>query len=149
MKEVEMSREKPQADTLNKHPEEYKKDLNPNAMAGQNIGLGETEPSRNSARSVFDTKEVHDRLSNLSDDELKQIRVLNEGTRLEQGATYIDLKQLDRGEFTATGEMKVGPDNWYVSKKDVPYNLWNLLVGNATPERTGMTNEELNKKKGA
>src|SRR5438045_3455941 len=123
-----MSREKPQAQDLDKHPEEYKEDLNPNAMAGQNIGLGETQPSKN-APTARDIKQAHRWLNNLKDDDLKQIRILPEGTRLEQGATYIDLKDLDRGEFTATGGMDAGPGNWYVAKKNVHFNLWNLLLG--------------------
>ena len=58
-----------------------------------------------------------------------QIPVLPQGSRLEQGATYIDLNNLERGEFTATGDMEAGPDNWYVPKTEVPYEIWNGLVG--------------------
>lgn len=129
-----MSREKPQAETLQKHPEEYQRDLNPNAIAGQNIGLGETQPSKN-ARTAYDMKQAHARFSDWTDDNLKQIRILPPGSRLEQGATYIDLNDPDQGEFTATGDMQAGADNWYVAKKDTPYHLWNLLIGVDNPER--------------
>ncbi len=135
-----MSREKPQARALDTHPEEYQDDLNPNAMAGQNIGVGETAPFRE-ARTAFDVKGAHRRLNALADDDLKEIRILPEGSRLEQGATYLDLKDLDRGEFTATGDMEAGRDNWYVAKKDVHYNLWNLLIGVDNPERLGEADE--------
>ena len=47
-----MSRDKPQAQTPQKHPKPYQHDLNPNAMAGQNIGLGETEPSRHAPTAL-------------------------------------------------------------------------------------------------
>lgn len=47
---------------------------------------------------------------------------------LKQGATYADLNDLERGEFTATGDMTAGPNNYYVAKDDVHYNLWNLLT---------------------
>ena len=63
------------------------------------------------------------------------------GARLQQGATYVDLNDLGRGEFTATGDMTAGPNNWYVAKDDVHYNLWNLLIGVETPERLGTTRE--------
>jgi hypothetical protein len=51
-KEISMSRDKPQAQTPQKHPEPYQHDLNPNAMAGQNIGLGETEPFRHAPTAL-------------------------------------------------------------------------------------------------
>ena len=79
--------------------------------------------------------------SALLDDDLKQILVQPEGARLKQGATYVDLNDLERGEFTATGDMTAGPDNWYVAKDNVHYNLWNLLIGVDTPERLGTTRE--------
>lgn len=135
-----MSREKPQAETLNKHPEEYRQDLNPNAMAGQNIGRDETQPEKN-ARTAYDLKPAHRRLADFTDDFLKQITVLHEGSRLQQGATYIDLNDLDRGEFTATGDMQAGPDTWYVPKTEVHYQIWNRLIGVTDPERTGLGNE--------
>jgi hypothetical protein len=40
-----MAREKPQVETLHKHPEPYQRDLNPNAMAGQNLGVSEPQPA--------------------------------------------------------------------------------------------------------
>jgi hypothetical protein len=129
-----MSREKPQAATPRKHPELYERDLNPNAMAGQNIGVGEYEPAKN-ARTAFDLKDAHRRLAILTDDNLKQIRVLPEGTRLEQGATYIDLMNLDQSEFTATADQKASGNNRFIAKKDVPYHLWNILIGVDNPER--------------
>jgi hypothetical protein len=42
-----MSRDKPQVQTLHKHPKPYQHDLNPDAMAGQNIGLGEMHAGPN------------------------------------------------------------------------------------------------------
>ena len=105
-------------------------------MAGQNIELGETQPA-NTAPTVYDITPVHRRCQECSDDELKQIRILPGGTRLEQGATYLDLAHLGLGEFTATGEMSAGPHHWMVAKKEVPYELWNRLIGVETPERVG------------
>ena len=135
-----MDREKRQADTMNKHPEQYRQDLNPNAMAGQNIGVAGSHPEK-SSRTAYDIKSLHSRLQHLLDDDLKQIRVLPEGARLEQGATYIDLNDLDRGEFTATGDMETGGDNYYVAKDEVHYLLWNLLTGVDNPERLGTSRE--------
>jgi hypothetical protein len=138
--EVNMNREKHQANTTNKHPEQYRQDLNPNAMAGQNIGVAGSH-SEKSSRTAYDIKPLHSRLQHLLDDDLKQIRVLPEGARLEQGATYIDLNDLDRGEFTATGDMEAGRDNYYVPKTEVHYLLWNLLIGVDNPDRLGTSRE--------
>jgi hypothetical protein len=129
-----MSRQKPQAATPNKHPELFEADLNPNAMAGQNIGAGEYEAAKDGL-TAYDCKQAHRRLANLTDDNLRQIRVLPEGVRLQQGATYIDLHNLEQGEFTATGDMQAAASNWFVAKKDVPYHLWNILLGIENQER--------------
>jgi hypothetical protein len=123
-----MSRDKPQVETLQKHPQPYQDDLNPQAMAGQNLGIPEAQPAKHGA-TAYDVKPVHERFKHFSDDELKQLRILPVGSRLEQGATYIDLNNLDLGEFTATGDMHVGQHHWLVAKKDVPYELWNRLLG--------------------
>jgi hypothetical protein len=130
-----MSRDKPQVETLQQHPEPYQHDLNPNAMAGQNLGIGEAQPAKQ-GRTAYDVKPVHKRLKQFSDEELKQLRILPVGSRLEQGATYIDIHNLDLSEFTATGDMQVGLNNWVVAKKDVPYELWNRLLEVEPAERS-------------
>jgi hypothetical protein len=137
IQEGAMSKEKPQKTDQDKHPQEYTNDLNPNAMAGQNINTPSTVPMR----SAYDIKDAHRRLRDLLDDDLRQILVQPEGTRLKQGATYVDLNNLEGGEFTATGDMTAGPNKWYVAKNDIHYNLWNLLIGVDTPERLGTTRE--------
>jgi hypothetical protein len=37
--------------------------------------------------------------------------------------------------------MEVGPDNWYVPKSEVDYQLWNRLIGVTSPERLGDADE--------
>ena len=78
---------------------------------------------------------MHRLLEGITDDGLKQIPVLWDGTRLEQGATYIDLRDPQRREFRATGDMVATPEHWYVPKDAVDYELWNRLVGVSNPER--------------
>ncbi|HEY3060154.1 MAG TPA: hypothetical protein VGL99_14430 [Chloroflexota bacterium] len=112
------------------HPEPWRDDLNPQRMAGQNVGGHEP-----GARTAYDVKEAHRLLEGITDDGLKQIPVLSPGTRLEQGATYIDLRDPQRREFTATGDMTASSDNWYVPKSGVDYELWNRLIGIQNPER--------------
>ena len=117
---------------IEQHPDEYRNDLNPNYRAGQNDG-----PHPQATRTAYDIKKLHDRNSDLRDDELKRIPVLDEGTRLEQGATYLDLRHPERGTFQAVGGMVTGPDNWYVPKAEVDYELWNLITGVDDPIRLG------------
>jgi hypothetical protein len=123
--------------TESRHPPEWAGDLNPDQMAGQNIG----EPARQAhreRRSARDHKELNRALSDrFSDDELGQITVLRPGDRLQQGATYMDLRDPERREFTATGEMEAGEA--IVPKDEVPYQVWNRLRGVDDPERTGGT----------
>jgi hypothetical protein len=117
-----------------KHPPEYQQDLNPDANVGQNRGEAPQEGKR-SDRTAYDVKDLHDRLQDYRDDELKRIPVLREGSRLDQGATYIDLREEEPREFTATASMVAGADNWYVPKDSVDYPLWNRLIGVKHPAR--------------
>ncbi len=87
------------------------------------------------SRTAYDVKDVHRLLEGITDDGLKQIPILIEGVRLEQGATYIDLRDPQRRELTATGDMIAGRENWYVPKDSVDYELWNRLIGIQNPQR--------------
>jgi hypothetical protein len=118
------------------HPEAWRQDLNPNVMAGQNVGMAGPHPEVNAA-TAFDLKSAHRSLEGLTDADLKQIPILPPGNRLEQGATYLDLQSPRRHEFKARGDMVAGPDNWYVPKDRVDYELWNRLIGVANRERLG------------
>jgi hypothetical protein len=75
-----------------------------------------------------DAKPIHRRLERFADDELRQIPVVQEGARLDQGATYIDLNARDPHEFTASSNMAADRDNWYVPKARVPYEIWSRLT---------------------
>jgi hypothetical protein len=118
------------------HPEEWRADLNPEGMAGVNHGQMGAR-SEQDAPTAADIDELHQRLEGFTSDELQQIPVLAAGTRLKQGATYIDLRDNQPEEFTATAEMSAGTDNWYVPKSEVGYQLWNRLIGVQQPERRG------------
>jgi hypothetical protein len=122
------------------HPDLWREDLNPHAMAGQNVGLAGPHPE-DDAHTAFDIKQAHEYLADFTDDELRQLPVLPSGSRLEQGATYIDLRHRERGELTAMGNMEAGPDNWYVPKTEVDYQLWNRLRGVQNPERLGAASD--------
>lgn len=116
----------------------WDQDLRPDDNAGQNEGIQGLHPEKaDGVRTAYDIKDLHNRLDGFTDDELKQITVLPVGTRLEQNATYIDLRAEDCEEFTARGDMEAGPANWYVPKTEVDYQLWNRLIGVRNPERTG------------
>lgn len=124
---------KPQ--TEQKHPDEWERDLNPNHMAGQNVGERSADREQG-LRTAYDVKPLHRSMNAWEDDDLKRIPVLPEGQRLQQGATYLDLQHPEHGEITAMGGMTAGPENVYVPKDEVPYSLWNRLRGVDDPERT-------------
>jgi len=92
-----------------------------------------------SSSAVVD-KAVHNRLPELTDDELARLQVLEPGTRLEQGGTYVDLNRLHEGPFKALGGHEATANDRYVAKRDTDYELWNRLVGqgrDAEIERPG------------
>jgi len=57
------------------------------------------------------------------------------GSRLDQGAKYIDLAHLEQDEFVATAGMVAEEGHYYVAKKATDYLLWNRLNQVGTPER--------------
>jgi hypothetical protein len=120
-----------------RHQAEYRDDLNPNAMAGQNIGASGEHPEKGAA-TAYDIKPLHARFSDWADDDLKQIPIMPRGSRLEQNATYIDLAAAALREITATGDMEATSGHWYAPKSEVPYELWNRLLGLQDVDRTGI-----------
>jgi hypothetical protein len=75
-------------------------------------------------------------LPSLTDAELRRLVILEPGTPLEQGSTYVDLTDLGLGPFTAMGGEAVGPGSRLVAKRETDYRLWNRLVGQwVDPER--------------
>lgn len=115
-------------------PPDFQKDLTPDFQGGENHGLAGPHPELR-ARTAYDIKVINQQFDELSDDMLKQIPIIPAGTRLEQGATYVDLHEPNRQEFKARASMIAGPDNWYVLKSSVGYILWNTLMGVTNPAR--------------
>lgn len=116
------------------HPEEWRADLNPDAIAGPNQGLSGNHPERDMP-TAYDLKDVHRRLKAMSDDELRGIPVVPDGSWLKQGSTYIDLTDAGCREFTARGDMVAQAGHYYVPKSEVDYPLWNRLIGVTDPDR--------------
>lgn len=117
------------------HPrqtDDFTEDLRPDNLAGENHGEG---LSLEYGLSAYDVKEMHGKLADLTDDELKNITILPVGNRLEQGATYLDLQHLEQDPFVATAGMVATEDHYYVPKKATGYVLWNRLNQVTNPER--------------
>ncbi len=124
------------------HPDEYQYDLNPEGGAGQNVGTVGPEPEKaGGVATAYDLKGLHRRMQGFTDDELKGIPVMPEGSRLDQGAVYIDLAADQPEEFRAMANMVAGPQNRYVPKSEVDYQTWNRLIGVDNPERIGEADE--------
>lgn len=129
-----MTDHKPQFDGAPR--DDFDRDLSPNHLAGQNLGPL-TDDTRKAQRTAFDIKPVHRALSDWPDEELKAIPVLEEGTPLRQGASYLNLADASREEITAMGGMRVRSGDAFIPKDAVPYTTWNRLRGIDSPERTG------------
>jgi hypothetical protein len=130
----EITNAPPTEDLRQGRDDPYWQDLHPNAESAADL-------RRESMPTAYDLKSIHDRFPEFSDDELKDIPVVPQGTRLEQGSTYVDLQASDPKEFTATGDMEAGSDNWYVPKSEVSYPIWNRLIGVQNPERLDQADE--------
>jgi len=111
------------------HPEQYREDLNPDALEGEN--KGEPLPVVN----AVDIKELVERWPQFTDAELRQIPIVRPGVRLEQGATYLDMREEHPKEFRADGRMEADEYHWYVPKAQIHYSLWNRILGVPEPER--------------
>ena len=116
-----------------------RRDLNPHDRAGERSGVSQALTP--GTRSAEDIKSMHTILADLTDDELKSLLVLPEGTHLVQGSKYIDLRHLENGEFTATSSMVAGPGHYYVAKHDTDYVLWNRLNQVDNPARLDESSE--------
>lgn len=134
---VEMTQEPPEPKT-GEHP--FWQDLNPNFLEGENYDLQGPHYEKRT-HTAYDVKGAHDKLHDINDNDLKRIPIMPVGARLEQGATYIDLRLGESREFTATGNMTTGENNWYVPKSAVPYWIWNRLIGVKNPERLDQADE--------
>jgi hypothetical protein len=89
------------------------------------------QPGGHGAESVpaADDKALYARLPELTSDELSRLQVLEPGTKLEQGGTYVDLNHLSEGPFKALGGHEATRNDRYIAKRDTDYELWNRLVG--------------------
>jgi hypothetical protein len=76
----------------------------------------------------IDEKVLHDRLPQLTNDELARLGVLEPGTQLEQGSVYLDLNRLDQGPFKALGRTASANER-LIAKQSTEYILWNRLAG--------------------
>ena len=121
---------KPQAQQ--KHPDQWQPDLNPDHMAGQNIGPPADELA-SSRTTAFHLRKQGQAVGGLDDEELKQVPLVPVGSRLQQGATYVNLADDSCREFTATAEITASSEDAYAPKDRVPYQIWNRLIGEPKP----------------
>ena len=122
----------PKQQAKKKHPPEWQQDLNPNHLAGQNIGP-QSDSQVDAEWTAFHLRKRGMDLGAVNDEELKQVPIVSEGERLQQGATYVDLNHRPLEEFTARGDITAESDNAYVPKARVPYEIWNRLIGEPKP----------------
>jgi hypothetical protein len=124
----------PRQQARQKHPDEWQQDLNPNHLAGQNIGEGSQRHEQTDV-TAFHLRKRGRELRGLDDNDLKQVPILAEGTRLQQGATYVNLAEDEPQEFTAVGNLTAEAGDAYAPKDKVPYEVWNRLIGEPKPGR--------------
>ena len=115
---------------------DFDNDLHPHNRAGQN-----NSSDRNEGRTAFVLKEnestLHARLQKLPDQELKQIPLLDTGTRLQEGAAYLDLRNLDGGAFQGMNNREVGANDAFTSKSHLDHEQFAYLTGATTVAQLG------------
>jgi hypothetical protein len=111
-------------------PERFRQDLYGAADEGANDPTS-TAGEADGTVAARNVKDIYRRLPDWNDADLGRVPVLQEGVRLEQGATYLDLQNPERGEFKAMGGMRAGPENFFVPKRLTDYEVWDRLVAEA------------------
>jgi hypothetical protein len=115
---------KTESGTVTEETDSFDRDLHGENRAGQHAGVGNV---RN--YSAYDVKELHEKMPDFDNGELKRIPVLAHGERLEQGGIYLDLSAKENGPFTAQGNRVSEDPHLYVPKALCDYELWNKLTG--------------------
>jgi hypothetical protein len=115
-------------------PADEQEDLHPDSQ--------ELEPGRFGLTAQERKDLQRGSLRGLTNEQLKEIPVVPVGSRLRQGATYLDLNDPQRRPFTAMGGMVADETNYYVPKDDIDYTLWNRLIGVTNPERLDIADEQ-------
>jgi hypothetical protein len=105
--------------------DDFDRDLHGDDRAGQHAGAQEVR-----TYSAYDVKELHERMPDFTNDELKRIVILAHGERLEQGGIYVDLSEENGEPFTAQGNQEAQDPHLYVPKARMDYELWNRLTKN-------------------
>jgi hypothetical protein len=124
-----------------KHPPEWRTDLNPARMEGQNIGAS-SKNNDSLAPTAADIGVLAGRLNGFTRDELSQIPIVPAGTKLKQGAVYLDMRIPSPVPFTATADITAKEMNFYAPKAEIPYELWNRLVAALGPATMGEGSKE-------
>jgi hypothetical protein len=111
--------------------EGFDDDLRPHEFAGNNDGTHDAlDPDR--LIRAYDRKEWHEKLPQFTNDELKNLLILPQGTRLEQGASYFDLLHPEDGEFSARADFVTNEENLILPKNQHDFEIWNKLLGKDT-----------------
>lgn len=74
-------------------------------------------------------KDLAEQLSQLTDDELGRLAIIDPGTPLPQGSVFLDLNDLKAGPFKAIGGHEAKQGQRLIAKSETDYELWNRLAG--------------------
>ncbi|MBI3522815.1 MAG: hypothetical protein HY071_06885 [Chloroflexi bacterium] len=87
-----------------------------------------TGGTRVGPRTALDIRAEHRILHRLSEEALRSIPLLREGTHLRKYERYLDLHDPARGGFVASGDEVLRPGQRVVAKDSVPTELWDDLM---------------------
>lgn len=113
--------------------DEPEQDVTPDFLVEISSGL-EASHKEPEMLTAYDIPLLCRRLFGFCNADLKQIPILPGGSRLEQGAAYLDLTERPPRAFMALEAMKASADHFYVPKSQVPDQLWDRLLGRHQPD---------------
>ena len=123
------SKRTPNVDAAGWPDDEYSADL---GHGDEPVDAGDTTSSTRPL-AHHEAPRVRARLGQRAD----TVSVFRAGTRLREGATYLDLDRLGDGPFVARGRQEVEEGQLIVSKKLLDHETWNDIVGQGVPSPTG------------
>ncbi|HEX5416338.1 MAG TPA: hypothetical protein VFZ25_11775 [Chloroflexota bacterium] len=97
-------------------------------MRPQNVGETGVENAQSRRAEARRLRERFHWLNKFSDEEVAKITFCEPGSEMENGDSYFDISNPERGTFSAKAGEKIPEGGCLVSKKLIPGQLWTKLT---------------------
>ena len=97
-------------------------------MRPQNVGETGVQNAKSRREESRRLRERFQWLNKFSDEELELISFCEPGSEMENGDSYFDISNPERGTFTGRQGERIPEGGCLVSKTTIPNHLWNKLT---------------------